>query len=107
MSFTRLAEARIRQAIEEGEFENLPNAGQPLDLEEYFRTPADLRMAYAILKSANCVPLEVEMLNEVARLEREASAATDPIARGRLQRTLAERRMELAVRLERRGKGER
>ena len=106
MSFTRLAEARIRRAIEEGEFENLPNSGRPLDLEEYFRTPSDLRMAYSILKNANCVPVEVEMLNDIARLE-QAIANADEAARPSLQRDLANRRMELAVRLERRRKGER
>jgi DnaJ homologue, subfamily C, member 28, conserved domain len=43
MSFSHIAENRIRKAIVEGEFDNLSNAGQPLNLEEYFRAPADLR----------------------------------------------------------------
>jgi DnaJ-like protein len=45
-------------------FENLPGAGKPLDLEEYFNTPEDLRMAFSILKNANCAPPEAEMLKE-------------------------------------------
>jgi hypothetical protein len=107
MSFTRLAEARIRQAIEEGQFKNLANAGQPLDLEEYFSAPAELRMAYSILKNANCVPIEVELLKDVARLEQAIDRATDPAECADLQRKLADRKVELAVRLERRRKGER
>ena len=100
MSFSRIAENRIREAMEQGEFDNLPGAGQPLSLEEYFSTPEDVRMAYSILKSANCRPFEVEMLNEIARLER-AIAAADDAARGPLQRELAHRRTELAILLER------
>ena len=67
MSFNRIAENRIREAMEQGEFDNLPGAGQPLSLEEYFSTPEDLRMAYSVLKNANCRPLEVELLNEIER----------------------------------------
>ena len=104
MSFSRIAENRIREAMAQGEFDNLPGAGEPLSLEEYFSTPEDVRMAYSILKSANCRPLEVEMLNEIARLE-QAIAAADDAARGPLQRELAHRRTELAILLERRARG--
>ena len=104
MSFSRIAENRIREAMAQGEFDNLPGAGEPLSLEEYFSTPEDVRMAYSILKSANCRPLEVEMLNEIARLEQAIAAAADDAARGPLQRELAHRRTELAILLERRSR---
>jgi len=100
MPFSRIAENRIREAIERGEFDNLPGAGEPLSLEEYFATPEDLRMAYSVLKSANCRPLEVELLNEIARLEQAVAAAPDPTAREPLARQLAHRRAELAILLE-------
>jgi len=64
--FDRIAELKIREAIAEGKFDRLPNAGQPLDLEEYFQTPAEWRLAYSVLKSAKCLPAEVELLNEIA-----------------------------------------
>jgi len=101
MSFSRIAENRIREAMAQGEFDNLPGAGEPLNLEEYFSVPEDLRMAYSVLKSANYRPLEVELLNEVARLEQAIAAAADDAARGPLQRELAHRRTELAILLER------
>jgi DnaJ-like protein len=100
--FNRIAENRIREAIERGEFDNLPGAGQPLNLEAYFSTPEDLRMAYSVLKNANCRPLEVELLNEIARLQQAVSTAPDPTAREPLERQLADRRTELAILLERR-----
>ena len=107
MTFSRIAENRIREAMEQGEFDNLPGAGQPLSLEEYFSTPEELRMAYSVLKNANCRPLEVELLNEIARLQQAVAAATDPAAREPLERCLAHRRTELAILLERRPRSSR
>ena len=102
MSFNRIAENRIREAIEQGEFDNLPGAGKPVNLEDYFSTPEDLRMAHSILKNANCRPMEVELLAEIARLEQALSTAGDDAARIALQRDLSHRRTELAILLERR-----
>ena len=101
MPFSRIAENRIREAMASGQFENLPGTGQPLDLEEYFSTPEDLRMAHSILRNANCVPAEVELLNEVSRLERVIAETADATARQSLQRALTDRQLQLAVVLER------
>jgi hypothetical protein len=101
MPFSRVAENRIREAMAQGEFDNLPGAGRPLDLEDYFATPEDLRMAYSILRNANCRPAEVELLNEVARLERAIGEMTDAEAKRTLQQTLAARQTELAIAFER------
>lgn len=102
MPFSRLAEARIREATEQGVFENLPGAGKPLNLEEYFNTPEDQRMAFSILKNANCAPPEVEMMKEVSRLEHAIAEASDAATRKPLQRILTYRRIQLAIALERR-----
>jgi len=99
--FSRVAERRITEAMSRGEFDNLPGAGKPLSLEDYFSTPEDLRMAFSILKNANCAPAEVELLNEVARLERAVVESADDSTRGELGRALAARRTELAILLER------
>jgi DnaJ-like protein len=102
--FSRIAESRIREAIEQGQFENLPGAGQPLNLDEYFSTPEDLRMAYSILKSANCAPAEVELMNEISRMERAIAQTEDATTRKPLQRALTDRKMQLAVMLEQRSR---
>jgi hypothetical protein len=104
MPFSRIAEDRIREAMASGLFANLPGAGQPLNLEEYFSTPEDLRMAHSILKNANCTPAEVELLNEVSRLQRAIADAADATARQSLQRTLTDRQIQLAVISERRSR---
>jgi hypothetical protein len=107
MPFSHIAERRIREAMAQGHFDNLPGAGQPLNLEEYFSTPEEVRMAYSILKNANCAPAEVQLLNEVSRLERAVSETTDVAARESLQRELTDRRTQLAIVFERRSQGER
>jgi hypothetical protein len=105
--FSRIVEDRIREAMAEGKFDNLAKTGQPIDLEEYFKTPDDLRMAYSILKSAGCAPVEVELMKEASQLKQAIIAATEAGGRVRLERTLTERQTQLAVMLERRARGER
>jgi len=100
VAFEKLAETRIRDAMEAGEFDGLPNAGSRLDLEPYFALPAHLRMAYSVLKNANCLPAEVHLLNDVARLER-AVAAADADTAARLTTELQDARLRLALALER------
>jgi hypothetical protein len=100
MGFERIAEQKIREAMQAGEFDNLPNAGQRIDLEGYFSLPAHLRMAWSVLKSANCLPAEVLLLNDVARLEREVAQAP-PDKRERLAAELRAAELRLALALER------
>jgi DnaJ homologue, subfamily C, member 28, conserved domain len=102
MAFNRVAENRIREALAEGKFDNLPRAGERIDLEEYFSTPEDLRLAYSILKNANCAPAEVELLNEISRVKDALAQAEDEASRQSLRQTLANRQTELAVLVERR-----
>jgi hypothetical protein len=70
--FQFLAEQRIAEAISRGELDDLPGAGRPLDLSDDALVPEELRLAYRILKNAGFVPPEVEVLNEIAELERFA-----------------------------------
>ena len=101
MAWERIAENRIREAMQEGEFDDLPGAGKPIDLDGYFKLPEHLRVAFSILKTANCVPAEVELLNDVAALEQRLSEAPEA-EQPAIRRALTERRTQLAVVLERR-----
>ena len=101
VAFEKIAQQRIQEAVEAGEFDNLPNAGQRLDLEAYFAIPPHLRMAYSVLKSANCVPQEVELLNEVMRLQKAVDDASDDAAREHVTRDLEHARLRLNVALDR------
>ena len=97
MAFERIAEQRIREAQREGKFDRLPGSGSPLDFEEYFKLPVELRMAYSVLKSASCLPEEVTLLNEIAALERDLEAATDQVARNAVRKKIDERRLRLSL----------
>jgi hypothetical protein len=63
--FDKIAEERIREAIERGEFDDLPGKGRPLSLEDDSHLPTDLRLAYKILKNADCLPAELELRKEI------------------------------------------
>ncbi len=67
--FQRIAESRILAAIEAGEFDNLRGKGQPLKFEDESYIPPELRMAYKILKNADCLPPELELRKEIVRLQ--------------------------------------
>ena len=83
-----IAEERIRRAQEEGVFDNLPGKGKPLQLEDDSRIPEDLRLAYKILKNANCLPPEMELRKEIFSLRQLLDAATDDDMRRDLRRQL-------------------
>jgi len=65
----RIAEQRIREAIERGDFDRLPGRGKPLDLDDDADVPAELRVAYRILKNSGFVPPEVELRRDIANAE--------------------------------------
>ena len=46
----------IRKAMEAGEFDNLPGQGQPLDLSVDPYAPADMQLAYKIMKQNGIAP---------------------------------------------------
>jgi hypothetical protein len=66
--FSKIAERRIMEAIENGEFENLEGKGKPFSFEDETWIPEDLRIAYRILKNAGCIPPELEFRNEVINM---------------------------------------
>lgn len=88
MSFERIAESKIREAIERGEFDNLEGKGKPIDQDAYFAAPDDVRLAYSMLRSNGFVPEEVELRREAAALREELGACKDPAARRRLTRAV-------------------
>ena len=68
--FDLLAEQRIRDAQARGEFDDLPGSGRPLVLEGDPLVPAELRVAYRLLKNAGFVPPELEARGEIRALEK-------------------------------------
>jgi hypothetical protein len=71
----QLAEAHIHAALERGEFDDLPGAGKPLQLEDDRLVPEELRVAYRLLKNAGYLPPAVELLREIREAEDLLAAA--------------------------------
>ena len=94
-----LAEERIQAALRAGEFDGLPGQGRPLELDDDSQVPAELRVAYRVLKNAGCVPPELELRNEVDTLEALLDTIDDDAEQRRIQRRLC----LLATRLASRG----
>jgi len=67
--FQRIAENRILEAIENGLFDNLRGKGKPLKFEDDSYIPPELKMAYKILKNADCLPPELELRKEIVQLQ--------------------------------------
>ncbi len=65
----RIAEERIREAMEKGEFDDLPGKGKPVNLEDMSMVPPELRPAFKLLKNAGFLPPEMELRKEIASLE--------------------------------------
>ncbi|HYK91201.1 MAG TPA: DUF1992 domain-containing protein [Acidobacteriota bacterium] len=75
MDIDKIAEDKIREAMEEGEFDNLPGRGKPLHgLGEYFATPENVRVGYSVLKNSGFVPEEVSLLKEIDSLKARLKA---------------------------------
>ncbi len=89
-ALARLAESKIRTAIARGEFDNLPGQGEPLELEDLSRVPAELRMGFKLLRNAGCLPPELEARKEAARLGTLVAATGDANERARLSRLRAD-----------------
>ena len=90
----------IEEWLAENECGDLPGKGKPLDLDEYFSWPEDLRLGYSLLKNSGHVPEEVEQSREIKRLEEELQTCSDANLRTRLERELREKQVQLSLKIE-------
>ena len=85
-----LVEKRIQAAMEEGAFDDLPGAGEPLALEDDAMIPEDMRLAYRILKNSGYLPEELALRREIASIHQMLGEAL-----GGEERQLANKRLAL------------
>lgn len=103
--FEMIAEQKIKEAMKNGEFDNLPGAGKPLELELLSNIPEELRVTYKILKNANMLPEEMELSKEIRSLQDLIEACRDDDARNSLTGKLNEKILRFNLMMEkRRGK---
>jgi Domain of unknown function (DUF1992). len=76
--FDYIAERKIREAINKGEFDHLEGFGKPVDNSEYFSVPAEDRIAFHILKNSGVVPEEIEIRKSIYLVSQEIKRTVDP-----------------------------
>lgn len=101
---TKIAEARIRDAMARGEFDDLRGKGRPLVLEDLSKVPEDLRAGYIVLKNAGVLPEEITARKEMVTLEALIDACSDPDERTRLRKDLNWKIVRYRLLVERRKK---
>lgn len=89
--FLNIAEEKIRQAIRNGDLDNIPGQGKPLQLEDLSMVPPELRMSYKILKNAGMIPPEMELQKDILKIEDLIACCYDEAERKKLQEELTEK----------------
>jgi len=87
--FSYIAEQRIREAYEKGEFDNLPGYGKPIDNSNYFSVPAEERIAVHIMKNAGIVPEEIRLRKRIYELKQLVKCSADRKERDSLMKEIA------------------
>lgn len=96
----------LAQSHVSGELKGAASYGKPLNLGDgYDETPAELRMGYKILKDAGVVPPEVELMQQIEAQRRTFDALAEGAAKQAARQRLSEMRQQLALRLEKLGRG--
>jgi hypothetical protein len=107
MSLQRNVDEKIEEAIARGEFDNLPGKGKPLDLDTYFAAPEDLRLGYSILKNANVIPEEIELLRQIEALKKSLDSSSTRLEKEALRQQLSEKLTGFDLRMEQNRKARR
>ncbi len=74
----RIAEERIRRALKEGAFDDLPGKGQPLRLDDNPFEPAEWRAAFRLLRAQG---FSLPWMEERRQIEAEVEAAQQALLR--------------------------
>lgn len=67
--FQKIVEKKIKEAMDKGEFDDLPGRGKPIAFEDDSNIPEDLRLAFKVLKNADCLPPELQLKKEIRQME--------------------------------------
>ena len=99
-AWEKIAREKIKEAMLKGEFDNLPGQGKPVDLSDYFKTPAHLRMAFDILKKSNVLPPVVGIKKDIAALKSQIDKCIEPEQKAKLYQQLQYKEISLQINLE-------
>ncbi len=72
-----VAERKIQDAMDEGQFANLPGKGKPIRFEDDLSIPAHQRLAAKILRNARALPEWIQTEKDIEREQPRAAALRD------------------------------
>ena len=101
-AFEIVAERKIQEAIDRGEFDNNPLAGKPLPPDGLDNVSPELRMALKILKNAGVVPEEIELRKQIVSLQEMLRTCASDEERVSLQVKLNEKQLRYNMLAEKR-----
>lgn len=101
--FHIISEDRIKKAYKDGEFDNLPGLGKPLQLEDMSGIPEELRMAYKLLKNAGYTQEECQLRQEMVTFENLIKKCDDSGEKENLQKNLNEKLIRFNQLMSKRG----
>jgi len=85
----RVAEEKILEAIDKGEFDNLPGAGKSLKLDDDSMVPEDLRISFRVMKNAGVLPEELQLHKDMISLQDLIDSCQDDQQRMKLSKELS------------------
>src|SRR5688500_13015451 len=81
--FELIADRKIRDAQEDGRFDNPPGKGKPLKLDMDSRVPPEQRAAFRLMRSADLLPDWIELDKHVRRRRERLSEKLETYAQRR------------------------
>lgn len=101
--FHIVSEDRIKKAYKDGEFENLPGLGKPMEIEDLSAIPEELRMAYRLMKNAGFTEGESQLRQEMMTIEELIKKCDDSTEKASLQNKLNEKLLRYNQLMSKRG----
>ncbi|WP_315910960.1 DnaJ family domain-containing protein [Xylanibacillus composti] len=98
-----IVEEKIREAMEKGDFDQLPGSGKPLPPDDAAGVPPELRLGFKLLKNAGMLPEEMQLRKELITLEELLACCKDESERSKLRDELSVKRLRYEALMGRRG----
>ena len=81
--FELIADRKIRDAMEDGRFDDLPGKGKPLNLDVNLSVPPEQRMAVRLMREANFLPDWIQLDKEIRERQERIRTKTEAYAQRR------------------------
>lgn len=95
-----IVEERIKEAMQNGEFDNLPGQGKPINLDYWASLPVEIRAGYMLLRNQGFAPDEVHLLKEINELREKLACCFNQDEKTALSKKLEEVKLKYNLMME-------